>query len=59
MSRRGLGWGLVALAVAIWGIHMLEHLENLHLFPAVVNELALGDVAPIALSVLGIAVLSK
>jgi hypothetical protein len=58
-SRTSVQYGLVALAGTIWGIHALEHVENLHVFPAVVNELALGDLMPIALSALGIAVIYK
>jgi hypothetical protein len=48
----------VVLAIAIWGIHALEHLEILRVFPALVNQLALGDLLPFALGVAGVTVLS-
>jgi len=54
-----LGRTLVVLAIAIWGIHALEHLEILKVFPALVNQLALGDLLPFALGVAGVIVLYR
>jgi hypothetical protein len=57
--RRALGWGLVALAILVAGLHWTEHLGVVTVFPGIVSELALGYPMAGVLGVAGAVVLSK